>query len=116
MAKPLLIVPVSGCIRYKGVDYLPDDAPFACDAAEAKRLIDMEVAAIAIKAAPPQESGKTKEQEAQETAAAAKVELIAAIASASTVEELQALLPEEEPEADLQEAFSARLAELEKGE
>lgn len=113
MAKLILIVPVNGCIRYKGVDYLPTSSPFPCDADEAARLIELGVAAPfkTEKAAPVQKQKPT----AAEQAAAVKAELLAAIAAAATPEDLEALLPAEEPPADIQEAFAARMAELDAG-
>lgn len=117
MAKPILIVPTNGCIRYKGVNYLPSDDPFSCDADEAKRLIAMGAAAPAVKpvAAPAAPAGKTAKEQADEAAAKAKAELLAAIAAAETVEDLTVLLPTDEPEADIQEAFTAKMAQLEAG-
>jgi hypothetical protein len=116
MAKTITIIPVSGCIRYKGIDYLPTNS-FACDATEAQRLIAMGVAKVATFGAqvqPPPPS-KTTEQPAL-NAAAAKTKLLDAIAAAVTQVELMALLPEEEPEADIKAAFTKRLAELEEAE
>lgn len=114
MAKDTYIVSVGGCIKYKGEDHLPTSPAFACETKEAKRLIEMVVAALATKpatAAP----GKTADQLALDEAAAAKIELLKQIASAATIEDLTTLIPDEEPEADIQNAVEARMAELEAG-
>ena len=123
MAKLITIVPVNGCIRYKGTDYLPD-TPFACETDEATRLINMEVA-VAVKAekAPtPAQLAKAAADKAaadilaaEEEAAAQKAAILEAIAAAVSVEELAALVPDEEPGAEIQEAFATRMAELEAG-
>lgn len=111
MAKAIIINPVGGCIRHQGVNYIPGE-PFACEGTEAQRLIDMGVA----EAVTAEKVVRQKQPTAAELAAAKKAELLASIAVAASVEELAALMPEDEPAAEIQEAFAARLAELEVGE
>lgn len=120
MAKMIKIITILGCIHYAGGEHAVGDPAFGCEAKEAKRLIDLGVAAEPGKIVPP---GPTKEEIAAAAEAAelqakatAKAELLAAIAAAQTPEELLALLPENEPEADVAEAFALRHAELEKAQ
>lgn len=112
MAKPVYITPVNGCIRYKGENILPG-TPFQCDGDEAKRLIGMGVAEPAVKPVPAQtHPTKTAEQIALETAAAEQATLLEKISAAATAEELAALMPENEPAAEVTAAFEARMEQL----
>lgn len=112
MAKTVSIIAVLGCIHTGEEVHIPGGPAFDCDQKEAKRLIGLGVAALATEAdqAPPAGNSQTA---ADEAAAVTKAALLAAISAAITTEELLALLPEEEPEADIAEAFTLRHAQLE---
>jgi hypothetical protein len=98
MAKTILIAAILGCIHYKGEEHVAGSKPFPCDAKEAKRLIDLGVAAEPV-----------EETEQTDTTIS---DLLAAIAAAETEEALMALMPEQDPGAEIAAAFEARLAEL----
>jgi len=117
MAKKLVRLTATGRIDYNGEVYLPgtDKNTFDCDAAEAKRLIGLGVAAAGDAAPAP--AARISTPSAAELALQAHVDLLAKVAAAATREELEALLPEEEPADEVQSAeilaaFTARHAEL----
>jgi hypothetical protein len=124
MAKMIKIIAVCS-IKYDEITYLPGET-FSCDVKEAERLKGLEVAiaASAVSTSAAAQTGPTAaELEAQEKARQAELaqqqaDLLALISAAQSREELELLIPEEEP-ADpdfalkLREAFTARTAELE---
>jgi len=109
MAKQITITPVGCCIRLKKKTYLPGET-LTVDVAEAKRLVDQGHAAyVDTKKAAEEARAAAK---AAEEAAAAKAELLAKISATTTREELEALLPAEEPEQEIMDAFETRMLEL----
>ena len=102
MAKVLLLSVILGCIDYKGQTHVVGGAAFECDAKEAKRLIDLGVAEVA----EPEEKPVSGDSSVTN-------ELLSAIESATTVEELAALMPAEEPSAEIIAAFDAKMIVLE---
>ncbi len=120
MAKTIKIIAVLGCIHLGEESHIPGGPAFDCEQKEARRLIDLGVAALPTKetASVPTTAQLAADEAARlaESAATAKAELLAAIAAAGTTEELLALMPEEEPEDDIAEAFALRHAELEQAE
>lgn len=126
MAKKLVTLRALARIDYNGGTFIPgtEKDTFECDPAEAARLKGLCVAEAftAESPTPARESKPTAaELEAQaqvELAAQANADLLAKIAAAATHEDLEALIPEEEP-ADpdfalaLREALTARMTELE---
>jgi hypothetical protein len=101
MAKTTQITVLTGCIHYGPEQYTAGHT-FECDVKEAKRLI---AAGIAENTAAPAEP--------QPIAALPVSDLLAAISAVATQEELLALLPENEPPAEIAAAFATRMAELE---
>lgn len=102
MAKTILIAAILGCIHYKGEEHVAGGPAFPCDAKEAKRLIELGVAAE-----------PTEEQE-EETAKTGTTlaDLLSAIAAADTEEALLALMPADDPGEEVATAFEARLKEI----
>lgn len=109
MAKNIKIEVTSGCVHYGPDVHVAGDV-FECEATEAARLIDLGVAIKSTgKPKPAQQTEPTPEQLAEK----ARTELLAAIAAAATPEDLTALMPEDEPDDELAEAFQIRMMELE---
>ncbi len=106
MAKTALIVAVLGCIHIGDKEHVPGGKPFECEAKEAKRLIKLGVAALAT------EKDQTQSDD-DSTDDNAKADLLAAIAAAETVDALQALMPEAQPDDEIAAAFVAKMTELE---
>lgn len=105
-----------GCIHYQGEEHAHGSL-FICNADEAARLIELGVAVIpeeieeiktpAVPAVSPIINNGGIDPDAQ---------LLAAIAAAQNLDELMALVPEDEPSAAIAEAFSLRHAELDQAE
>lgn len=95
------ITPRNGSILFQGKTYLPGEA-FACPEPEAYRLIDMGAAVTVASVLEPSVI----------VAASQTDDLQKAIAAAQSLEELQALAPQEKPADEVVEAFTARVAEL----
>lgn len=89
-----------GRIEADGKIYNPGDS-LECEEREAMRLIGLD-AARPEEPEQPSEPGPEQSQE----------DLLARIKAASTYEEVLALMPEEEPPAEIADAFEARLEEL----
>jgi hypothetical protein len=106
MAKLLLIAVISGCIDYKGETHVVGGPAFECEAKEAKRLIELGVAEI------PDTAEKTTAATGAGMPTEATFELLAAIEAATTIDELTALMPEEQPVQEIITAFEAKMAEL----
>lgn len=107
MAKTIKIEVVSGCIHYGDGAYLPGKI-FDCDIKEAKRLKDLGVACDPLEKSDTDPGQSEKPATDQE-----KLDLLAAIATAETTEALTSLMPEAEPDEEIQAAFTTRMAELE---
>lgn len=109
MAKIVSIITILGCIHYAGKEHAAGDPAFDCDAKEAKRLIGLGVAAV-----PGEVTAAVvlPDQTAAE-AAQIKADLLAAIAGAETTDALIAIMPDNQPDQDVSDAFVARMTELE---
>ena len=123
MAKKTVLLRALARIDYNGGTYIPgtEEDTFECDPAEAKRLKELQVA-VTVTAEPlPETKPGAAELEAQKQAeleAQANADLLARIAAATTREDLEALIPAEEPSdpdfaIELRAAFTARVAEFE---
>jgi Xaa-Pro aminopeptidase len=129
MAKKTVMLRALGRVDYNGGVHVPgtDDELFECDADEAKRLKNLKVAEDAEAVSRPrgakskaeQEEAErlAEQQEAARLAAEAHAALLAKIALAANEDELNALLPDEEPAdevaaAEIVAACEKRLAEL----
>lgn len=109
MAKIVSIITILGCIHYAGKEHAAGSPAFDCDAKEAKRLIDLKVAAIPGEAA----AAVVSPDQAAAEAAQVKADLLAAIAAAETTDALAALMPDNQPDQEIADAFVARMTELE---
>jgi len=89
-----------GRIEADGEIYNPGD-PFECEETEARRLIGLEAARLPI----PQQLAELAPEQPDD-------DLLSKIAAAATYEEVLALMPEEEPPAEIAAAFEEKLAEL----
>lgn len=89
-----------GRIEADGRIYNPGD-PLECEESEALRLIGLDAA----RPPEPEQTTDPGPEHSQE-------DLLARIMAASTYEEVLALMPEEEPPAEIADAFEARLEEL----
>lgn len=101
MAKKLVEIVAVNTIGHNGTDYLPGQT-LSVDTKEAERLIGLGAACYPVEA-----------EKLTELALADNSELLAAIASAETIEALLALMPENEPDAAVVAAFESRMNELE---
>lgn len=117
MAKTMKIVAILGCIHIGESEHIPGGPAFDCDQKEAKRLIDLGVAAVPSEKNPagptPEQLAADEEAKRLDVLAAQKEELLAAIAAAETTEALMEIMPKDQPDDEIAAAFVARMTELE---
>lgn len=117
MAKLIKLVAVLGCIHIGTEEHIPGGPAFDCDQKEAKRLIELGVAAIPSEKNPagptPEQLAADEETKRLADLAAAKTELLAAIEAAETADDLLKIMPDNEPDEEISAAFVAKMTELE---